>query len=173
MPTLNLNIKTQVDTSDYALSGQPVENMTKICKLLDGIKSGHLQGTVDIQYSATNPVAASGTLTLSSMAAAATCVVGSETFTASSTPSGEQQFEIDGNDTADAAALAAAINAHSTLSLVVSATSSAGVVTITCLQKGVIGNEIKLTGDTGCTASGAYLTGGTGGAASAVVTVGR
>lgn len=130
------------------------------------------QGSIDVQTGSANPVAASGTLTLVSAVATDAITIGAVTMTATSTPSLETDWEIDGaDDTADAAALAAAINAHSTLSQIVTATSSAGVVTITAKQKGVVGNYIPLSsGDATITASGAFLAGGTGGAAEAAVT---
>lgn len=62
--------------------------------------------------------------------------------------------------------LAAAVNAHSTVGKVVRAVAAAAVVTVTCRQKGTIGNFIQFTdSDTTITSSGSgYLAGGTGGA---------
>jgi hypothetical protein len=68
------------------------------------------------------------------------------------------------SDTATAAALATAINAsaNALVSDHVTATSAAGVVTITAIQPGRSGNAITLAASgTGATASGARLTGGT------------
>ena len=149
---------------------KPRENVKALSSWVRGIESGIHRAKVSIQTGANAPVAASATATLVSCATD-TITIGGITFTGSGSPSGELQFETDGNDTADAAALAAAINAHSTLSKVVSATSAAGVVTITCLIPGVIGNFITLseTGTT-ITVSAAALAGGTGGAQEAVQT---
>lgn len=137
---------------------------------LQALASGNEKGSVYAQSGSANPVAASGTITLASCATD-TVTIGGITFTGSSTPSGDVQFETDGDDTADAAALAAKINAHPTLSQIVSATSALGVVTVTARQRGVIGNFITLaeTGTT-ITISGSALAGGTGGATNAAST---
>jgi phage tail sheath gpL-like len=69
------------------------------------------------------------------------------------------------SDTATATALAAAINAatNDLVEFHVSASSSAGVVTITAKAPGQWGNAITLAATgTGATASGARLTGGVG-----------
>jgi phage tail sheath gpL-like len=72
-----------------------------------------------------------------------------------------------GTDTQDATALAAAINANTTLNKIVYATSATNVVTLTALQAGVIGNYISLAKvGAPITVSGTALSGGTGGAGS-------
>lgn len=83
---------------------------------------------------------------------------------------GNQTFTLTVN-TYNAAKLAAAINAHSTIGKLVVATAAAAVVTVTALQKGVCGNFIQISDpDSTITTSGSgYLTGGTGGAQEAVV----
>ncbi len=136
---------------------------------LNSLASGNERGTVHAQTGSADPVAASGTLTLVSAIATDAITIGATTLTASSTPSGETQWEIDGaGDTADAASLAAAINAHSTLSQIVTATSDSNVVTVTAKQKGVCGNAINMSSaDATITANVANLAGGTGGATDA------
>lgn len=96
--------------------------------------------------------AASGTLTISSGSGSVGGTIGGTSVTVTWATS----------DTASAAALATAIKANSTVNKWVTASSNAGVVTITCLEKTVIGNNITLVASgTGVTASGARLTGGT------------
>jgi len=131
--------------------------------LRDGASHRHRM-TIDIQTAAIAPVRASGTLTLVSCATDTVTIAG-VTFTGSATPSGQAQFLTTGTDTADAAALTTAINAHSTLSLIVSATSALGVVTVRAHAAGTIGNLVALaeTGTT-ITISAATLTSGAGGA---------
>lgn len=149
------------------------EGMRGLTQLLEACRGGYSHASVDVQYSTSAPVAASGTLTLVSAVATDAITIGTTTFTATSTPSLSTDWEIDGaDDTADAASLAAAINAHTTVSQIVTATSALGVVTITAKQKGVVGNFIPMTSaDATITASGTgFLAGGTGGAASAAVT---
>ena len=101
---------------------------------------------------------ASGTLTLSGMAAAETVVVGSETYTAVSGAAGANQFDIDGDDIADAANLAAVIRATDAANFKVS-TAGTAVVTIDSVVRGTAGNALTLTGDTGATASDTTLLG--------------
>ncbi len=173
MSTLTIQIKTNKDYTDYKRANDDSGNARRIHALVKGITNGAIKATVDVSGSSTDPVAASGTLTLASVAADETAVIGGVTFTAKASPSGEAQFDQSGDDTADAASLAAKINAHSTLSKVVSASSALGVVTITALQKGIIGNFITIVGDTGITASAATLANGTGGAQDAAETIGR
>lgn len=153
---------------DSSLDHQAVQD---ICNHLHALASGNEKGTIYAQSGSADPVAASGTITLATVLATHTVTIGGVTFTASSTPAGEAQFEIDGTDTADAAALAAAINAHSTLSQVVSATSAAAVVTVSALTRGVAGNFIALTQTGGTmTLSAAALANGTGGATNSAST---
>lgn len=123
------------------------------------------RGTVDVQTGSAAPVAASATLTCVSVIATDTVKIGPTTFTFTSTPTLSTDVEVDGaSDTLDAAALAAAINAHATVSQVVTASAATNVVTLTAKQKGVAGNFINVstTGGT-ITASAANLAGGTGG----------
>jgi hypothetical protein len=102
---------------------------------------------------------ATGTLTLLGMAATETVVVGSETYTAVSGAAGANEFDIDGNDIADATNLAAVIRATDAANFKVS-TAGTAVVTIDSVVRGTAGNSLTLTGDTGATASGATLAGG-------------
>ncbi len=103
----------------------------------------------------TDNVYASGTVTISS---------GSGTITATINGVGTS-VTWGTSDTATATALAAAINAatNDLVEFHVSASSSAGVVTITAKAPGQWGNAITLAATgTGATASGARLTGGAG-----------
>lgn len=79
--------------------------------------------------------------------------------------SGNQTFTPT-SDKCLAVRLAAAVNAHSTLSLIASASASGAVVTVTCRQKGIIGNYIAFSdADSTITSSGSgFLANGTGGA---------
>jgi phage tail sheath gpL-like len=95
--------------------------------------------------------AASGTLTISSGSGAVGGTIGGTSVTVTWATS----------DTASAAALAAAINANTTVNKWVVATSALGVCTVTALVKGVIGNNVTLVASgTGVTASAARLAGG-------------
>ena len=131
--------------------------------------------TADIQTGSAAPVAASATLTFVSVIATDAFVIGPTTFTATSGGSGAANFDIDGaSDTLDAAAAVATINAHPTVSQVVTATNVAGVITITAKQKGVVGNFINLSsGDSTISASAANLGSGTGGSQGAPISISR
>lgn len=75
------------------------------------------------------------------------------------------------SDTNSAALLAAAITAsvNALVAGLVTATSLAGVVTITAARGGLAGNTVTLAASgTGATASGARLTGGTNGTSTAI-----
>lgn len=175
MATLVVTVKTSKDVSLFKQASQDRENLNRLINLLSGVNIGAIQATVDVQSASADPVAASGTLTLVSAIATDAVTIGKTTLTASSTPANENQWEIDGaDDAADAASLAAAINAHSVLSTIVSATSASNVVTIRALQKGVVGNHIALSSaDATITASATYLANGAGGATNAAVSIAR
>lgn len=168
MSTIVVTIKTNKDADIFKKAGQKNANTNRLQALIAGLNSGAFIGELYVQGSSTDPVAASATATLVSCATD-TITVGKTTFTGTGTPTTALHFETDGDDTADAAALAAAINAHTDASKLVSATSAVNVVTITALQRGLLGNHIALS-ETGttivCTGSG-FLAGGTGGATNA------
>lgn len=175
MASLTLVIKTNKDTSEMAKVGQATQNMQRICNMLNGMKAGVLRGEITVAANSANPVAASGTLTLTSAVATDAVTIGAITLTASSTPANENQWEIDGADNAaDAASLAACINVHSVLSKVVSAKSVGAVVTVTAIVPGAAGSQIPLSSaDATIVASSAFLAGGAGGAEGAPLLIGR
>lgn len=172
MASFVVTVQTPKDTSEMVIPGQPKENIKRALNVVNGIQAGRLPGKIELSASADNPVAATGTFTLVSAVATDAVTVGKTVFTFTSTPSVStgtaQDVEVDGaDDTADAAALAAAINANAATSAYCYATSSLGVVTITCRLPGVIGNLINISSaDATITASGTYLSGGTGGSGS-------
>jgi hypothetical protein len=92
---------------------------------------------------------ATGTLTCSGVNAGDTCSINGVTFTARNGASGvgfPNGFDMSGSDTADAADLVTQINAHPSLSGVVTATNAAGVVTVRAVTSGTAGNAITLAG---------------------------
>lgn len=115
-------------------------------------------------------VKASGTFTFSAVLTASdTLVINGVTFTARASGASGDEFNIGASATASATNLAAAINASATalISGYVVATSALGVVTITSVRPGTLGNCITIAegvdGGTVIAASGARLTGGTEG----------
>lgn len=173
MSTIVVTIKTnEADASQFATAGQPHRCLNNVINALKAITSGAKLGGVTVQVSASDPVRASGTMTLTyaSIANNDTCAVGGTTLTCvTGTPSGSAQFKKVTDATATAANLVAAINANTTTSKLVSATSAAGVVTVTAHAAGTIGNKVALVGSTGIVADVAALASGAGGAGSVAV----
>lgn len=168
MASLVFTLTTDLSSTELANrvqpeSGKPKEMAVNAAALLKSIAGGVHRASIRVQKSSNSPVRASGTITLASVAANDTVVIGGVTLTAKASPSTEAQFSQAGTNTEDAASLAAVINAHSTLSRVVSATSAAAVVTVTCLVPGEIGNFIVMS-QTGETMTLSAFASGAGGA---------
>lgn len=124
---------------------------------------------VDIHRGTTDaaPVAATGTITLATCPAGQVIQINGVDFLAvnGAATAGNNEFDISGDDTADAAALAAAIVACTTAGVAgeVTATSALGVVTVTALRKGTGGNAITLKNG-GIRANGTVTYSGSSGA---------
>lgn len=150
----------------YKLSStKPKDEAIALKKLFRDLGCGRIRATVDVGTSANQSVKASGSFTLVSAIATDAITIGTVTMTATSTPTLATDWEIDGaDDDADAAALSAAINAHATLSKLVTASVADNVVTVTCNVAGSIGNQIPISSaDATITASGTHLENGAGG----------
>ena len=180
MATVSLIIKTNKDPNEFKKPGQGTINLNRAQNLIKGMEVGALQGSVAIYGSSTDPVAASGTITLVAAVATNSVTIGKTVFTFTSTPTSNTatavDVEVDGaTDTSDAAALAAAINANALgAAQIVVATSSANVVTVTALVPGVLGNQIALAkSGVPITVSGAYLANGAGGPGGLSEVIGR
>jgi phage tail sheath gpL-like len=137
---------------------QPIVAATKyrtvpnIASFFEGLVGGGRVASVTLE-TRSDGVAASGTVTIAS---------GTGTITATINGVGVPVTWAT-SDTNTAALLAAAINAsaNALVNQHVTATSAAGVVTITALRPDASGNAITLAASgTGATASGARLTGG-------------
>jgi hypothetical protein len=115
-------------------------------------------------------VLASGTITLSSSAAADTVTINGTVFTETSGAPTGNQFQHGATDTITAANLAAAINGSATAIVAnnVSASSAGAVVTITSKESGTVGNLMTLAISAHGSVSGANLTGGTDGTVTAL-----
>lgn len=174
MSTVVITVKTPKSHTEYNKAGSKNLNVAKLINLLSGLNVGALTGEIHVSGSTSNPVSASGTVTVASIQADDTITIGKTTLTGKASPSGENQFDSDGTNTVVAAAIVAKINAHSVLSTIVKATSSGAVITVTANQKGLVGNYIVLSSSDGTrlavTGSG-YLISGTGGSSVAPVQV--
>ena len=134
--------------------------MRQISSELRGIIQGD-QGRRAYVRTILASVVASGTAACVSVANDDTIVIGGTTLTAKTTgANGTTQFTRGVSDTADAAALAACINANTTLAKIVRASSALGVVTIYCLYPGPIGNLVTVTSTGGTITVPATLTSG-------------
>jgi len=170
MSSIQITLTTRKDTSAMVKPGQNRDNLKRVMNELNGVANGKLPGKIDLSASTSDAVAASGTITLATLVNGNTVTIGKTVFTASSTPTSNTatavDFESDGaDDTADAASLAAAINANALgVAPLVYATSALGVVTVTCRVPGLIGNQIALAkSGAPITVSGTYLASGAGG----------
>jgi hypothetical protein len=123
------------------------------------------------------PIAASNILTIASgnMSAADTITIGSQVFTAETSGATGAQFNIGASALITAQNLAALINSYSTTVNLFSAVASlgaasAGVVTITCLYPGTVGNIITVT-KSSTNSTWTHTTAFTGGVDANVVTL--
>lgn len=173
--TYVLTFQTPLGIATYPVkdTSMPFEEIRSLRNFVQRIESGALAASFTAQTSTSAPVNASGTLTLTyaSISNNDTCIIGLTTLTCvTGTPSGGAQFKKVTDATATAANLVACVNANTTLNKYCYAANTAGVVTITALVPGTIGNLIALTGSTGMVASATYLASGAGGAETVAVT---
>ena len=139
------------------------EHAKKLENFFKAAASGHQACQIEQISDDTALVRASATLTCASVVEDNTCVINGVTLIAKASPAGESQFLVEATNTLQAATIAAAINAHSSLVGIVTASSSGAVVTVSAASKGLIGNAITLVGTvTVLAASAARLAGGTG-----------
>lgn len=132
-------------------------------KLEDFIKktvSGQHPAVVNTRI---NAARATGTITLSANAATDTVTVNGTVFTAISGAPSAVQYDISGGDTTGAASLAAQINATTALAAMVTATSALGVVTLTAVLPGSMGNAFTLAISAHGSVSAARMASGTNG----------
>lgn len=166
MSTIVLTIKTSKDPASYKKPGQRNENITRLINLLSGLNVGANIGAAYVQGSTSDPVAAAATITIThaNVSNNDTTTILNTVITAATSGNGTTSWTIGADATADAVALAACINANTTLSKQVVATAASGVVTITALQRGVIGNGLALATSDATAFALVAFTGGAGGA---------
>lgn len=176
MGTLNLTIKTSKDVSLFKQASQDRENLNRLINLLSGVNIGAIQATVDVQSSTSDPVAATAAIAIThaNVTNSDTCTILNTVITAATSGNGTTSWTIGANATADAIAMAACINANTTLSKqVVASIAVAGTVTLTALQKGVCGNGFALaTSDATAFGLTAFAS-GAGGATDTAVSIAR
>ena len=169
MASITLVIKTaDIDSTTITASGSRRRSLSNLVNLLEGINSGsnNIGATVDVAYSTTSPVAAAGSIavTQANVDADDTVTIGGVTLTAkASGANGTTQFNKGANLAATCTNLAACINANTTLNKVLTAASTGTAVTVTCNQKGVVGNLIVMSTSDATAFGLTQLTGGAGG----------
>ena len=173
MSTLQITIKSpdtaatlrsqfQKDSSASSLEASVLANY------FQSIASGTKSAQFEVNTASAHPVKASGTLTIvySSVAANDTFSIGKTQFTwKTGAPANESEVRKQTDLSVTVANLVAAINAHSVVGNIVTASAVAGVVTITAKVAGEIGNQIALVSSNagGTAVSAAYLASGAGG----------
>lgn len=181
MSTLVITVssdKTQTTLSDrYRLaSSRPVTSMVGLSSYFHAVGGGLESASVSVQTGAADAVRSSGTATVAyaTLLAADTVTIAGNVLTCTTGAPSTAQFKKEVDGTTTAVNLAAAINAHATLSQMVSATSSAAVVTISSNAAGLIGNLIaSVASSLGVVMGAATLAGGAGGANNAPITYAR
>lgn len=142
-------------------ASKPIEMANALVKFFNSLAGKDRSGEVIAQVNSGDAVAASSTITFSSMAASDTVTVGTQTFTCeSSGATGHNQFNKGGTDTLSAAAFVAVFNGNPTVNQYLVASNAAAVITITCLIPGDIGNNIPTSISGGGSAAHAVLQSG-------------
>lgn len=166
MPIVN-NIKITCDLTSadatsklYAQGGRVC--LTKIANYLTAVAGGNESASMELAIAAG---VATGTVTLASVNVADTVTIDGIVFTAVASGATGNQFNQGGTDTVDAESLVSAVNANTTLDGRILASNVLGVVTITALEPGELGNSITLASSNGTrlAVSAAALAGGTNG----------
>lgn len=180
MTTLNISIKSAEEvgalTAKYATNaGLRQEALHNLGNLIQGVLGGAYDAVLAVSTSSANPVAASGTVTIThaNVAANDTVTIGGLVLTAVASGATGPQFNIGADATADAVNLAAAVNANATLAPHVTASSAAGVVTVAAKSKGSIGNLVVMATSKGTAFAFVQLAGGAGGSEGTPVTYTR
>jgi phage tail sheath gpL-like len=173
MATITIQIKTSRDYTDYVRSAQGRANGAKAAMLLKSIADGTDLGQAYIGSASADPVAAASTVTITygSAANADTVTVAGQVLTCVTGTPSTAEFKKETDATKTATNMAAAVNAHATLSKHFTATSALGVVTITAKVKGSLGNLLAVTTSNGTGFGVVSFTGGTGGVEGSVITV--
>jgi phage tail sheath gpL-like len=140
-------------------ASKPHEQVTNLMSILNAINGKDRNAKLTTVIDSGDAVQASGTVTVTGMAAAATVTVAGIVLTAVASGAVGPQFNIGASDTLTAVNLAAAINAQATAPSV-SATSALTVVTISAKAPGRVGNFIPLAISAGGSVSGSTLASG-------------
>lgn len=127
-------------------TGSQRDFILELINELKGFASGARNGSMIVQVeSGTNTTKASVTGTFTGVVTAAqTVTIGGVVLTARASPATEDEFLVGSDETTQAAALVSTINANSNLAGLVVASNVAGVITISAVVPGRIGNLITV-----------------------------
>lgn len=170
--TVKLEDTQAVAQQLYQLTGKPKEQAKALSGLFNELNSGRRSGAVDVQTADAAPVAATASIAIThaNVTNNDTTTIANTVITAATSGNGTTSWTIGANATADAIALAACINANTTLSKqVVASIVVAGTVILTARQKGVVGNGLALATSDATAFTLTAFTGGTGGATDTAV----
>jgi hypothetical protein len=148
-------------------TSDPKGEANSLMNYISGLCGGAVEGKMTVSLSGSALVAATGTVTAASVQAADTITINGVVFTATSSAAAANEFNIGASNTTCAAAIVTSI-AASTTALIqgfISASSALGVVTLTAIPSGVVGNAYTLASSSvgRLAVSAARLAGGTGG----------
>jgi len=140
----------------------PTENLSRIADLHNSLATGQtdrISTTVSqgaIQATATLTVSSTGSVNNE------TCIIANVTFTGKTSGATGNQFNISATAATQAANMASAINASSNLTNIVTAAAVLGVVTLTSVVPGKLGNGLQLSEDLTNVALVAFASGSEG-----------
>lgn len=121
-------------------SDSPLISTRRVADLLRRVASSCHSATVRV---GTSMARATGTVTFTdAVTNGQTCSIANVTVTGATSGNGTTSFTLSATIATQAANLAALINANTTINKVLSATSAAGVVTVTSLVPGLVGDAI-------------------------------
>lgn len=142
----NPNIDSATVTRDYLRKSRHQE-LNVLLDYIRAINSGtaHGSGSVVKASNLNTQTQASATVTNASVSNNDTVTIGNIVYTAKTSGPTGNQWLVGVSDTADAAALVAVLNANTSLSPYIVATSALGVVTLTSVALGALGNLLALT----------------------------
>lgn len=168
--TLNINLALNTNESNFATSlssstRDPSKIAQNLVHIIEGAVGGSYNYSMDIQSSTSAKAVASGTIVIThaNVANTKTTTIGGVVITAATSGNGTTSWTIGASATADGIAMAACINANTTLSPHLIATQSSGTVTLTSRLGGSITNLIVMSTSDATAFALTQLSGGAGG----------